>query len=155
MFKRQVDAGWRGNVLDSLGYSDSKNKLYNRFFVRLQDTIMPGLIPYAEVAMIDVVTKGVLVEKQQGVANVGVQIPMAMLGLKNSQVNIESQFEKDRKVADINDGNALKDRPFDWNIALVQKFGKRTKLQLFAFSDPTAASAASVQIGSRLTIAVD
>jgi len=148
--KLVADAGWRGNILDSLSFPDASPAHYNRFFLRLQDTIITGsgnLVPYAEIAMVDKLSSsGVLLEKQQGVGNIGVKITPP--GLKNTQINLEGEFEKDREVNG-------KDRSIDWNIALTQKCGKRAKLQLYAFSDPTGEKASNVEIGSRLTLSVE
>ncbi|HSQ40738.1 MAG TPA: hypothetical protein VLM37_00500 [Fibrobacteraceae bacterium] len=142
--KLGVDVGWRGNVLDSLSFPDADTKHYNRFFLRAKATIIPGLIPYFEVAMVDMVnSSGKLLEKQQGVGYIGLQVPT---GLQNTQVNIEAQYQKDRKVG-------TEDRPIDWNLAVTQKLGKHTKLQMFAFSDLAAEKAYDLKVGTRLTMA--
>lgn len=147
--KLVADVGWRANVLDSLAFPDAEPELMNRLFVRVLDTLMPGLMPYAEYGAIQIMNEDGDKEFKH-VAMLGVQVPT---GLKSLQLNVEGEWLQDYEVADSK--GKMQDRAIDWNVALKYKAGKRTTIHLYTWSDPTASSALKPEVGSRITVALD
>lgn len=148
--KLVADIGWRANILDSLAFPDAEPEMLNRFFLRVVDTVMPGLMPYTEIAMIQYWDKDAGKKDSKTVAMLGIQVPT---GLKNLQLNLEGEWLQDYEVVDPK--GKVQDRAIDWNVALAYKAGKRTKIQSYIYSDPETSSAANVVLGGRVTVALD
>ncbi len=147
--KMTVAAGYRANILDSLSTPENETRIHHRLYARVQDSLPMGFVPYVEGALLDIVDNGVLKEEMMGVVNFGVIIPTPS---KATQVALEAEVEKDRIIKM---GDKEYKRPIDWNLAITQKMGKRAKLQFYTFSDPSAAHVYDVEMGARLTLAVE